>query len=259
MSKYVFALVFVTLSGWSSFAMMNSVDTTCNAPELICKAAANQDRSLYVRDRCRYEQKIRVERFKLQNGNEKMEEVRETGVMVQPAASIDKTGQTPVDVRVMTDTDKNGNPKGKVGSNDKTLLSFGAVWDLAFFPLLPEKIKNYTFQEMVTERKNERWYRFAPKPEVIDQPLASGVVMLDPQTGEVLTIKIEGLHNLSVLDKNAGKLKTFYATIDYSQFQGALRIPTLASGGGISDIPRFGGNFRFRFSEGKYVIVAKVD
>ena len=67
------------------------------------------------------------------------------------------------------------------------------------------------------------------------------------------------LHNLEVLDKNAGKLKTFYATIDYSQFQGALRIPTLASGGGISDIPRFGGNFRFKFQEGKYVIASKID
>jgi hypothetical protein len=259
LSKYVFALFFVTLFGLSAFAIANSADSTCNAPELICKAAANQDRSLYVRDRCRYEQKIRVERFKLNNGNEKMEEVRETGVMVQPSDKPDKTGQTPVDVRVISDTDKNGNPKGKVNADDKTLLSFGAVWDLAFFPLLPEKIKNYNFQELVAERKNEKWYRFAPKPEITDQPLASGVVMLDPQTGEVLTIKIEGLHNLGVLDKNAGKLKTFYATIDYSQFQGALRIPTLASGGGVSDIPRFGGNFRFKFQEGKYVIVAKVD
>jgi hypothetical protein len=259
LSKYVAALVCVILSGLPSFAGRALTDGNCTAPELICKAAANQDRSLYVRDRCRYEQRIRVERFKLKDGNENMEEVRETGVVVQPAASADKTGQTPVDVRVISDTDKNGNPKGKVNADDKTLLSFGAVWDLAFFPLLPEKLKNYNFQELVTERKNERWYRFAPKPEVIDQPLASGVVMIDPQTGEVLTIKIEGLHNLSVLDKNAGKLKTFYATIDYSQFQGVLRIPTLASGGGVSDIPRFGGNFRFKFQESKYVIVAKVD
>ena len=34
----------------------------CTAPELICKAAANQDRSLYFRDHCRYEQKIHIER-----------------------------------------------------------------------------------------------------------------------------------------------------------------------------------------------------
>jgi hypothetical protein len=259
LSKYVFALICLVLLGFSSSAETALTDSNCNAPELICKAAANQDRSLYVRDRCRYEQKIRVERFKLQGGNEKMEEVRETGVVVQPATAPDKTGQTPVDVRVISDTDKNGNPKGKVNAGDKTLLSFGAVWDLAFFPLLPEKLRNYNFQELVTERKNERWFRFAPKPEVIDQPLASGVVMIDPQTGEVLTVKIEGLHNLNVLDKNAGKLKSFYATIDYSQFQGVLRIPTLASGGGVSDIPKFGGNFRFKFQESKYVIVAKVD
>jgi hypothetical protein len=259
LTRYVLTLVWVTLFGVLAFPKPDFPQATCTAPELICKAAANQDRSLYVRDRCKYEQKIYVERFKLAGGNEKMEEVRETGVVVQPADQPDKTGKTPVDVRVISDTDKKGNPKGKVDANDKTLLSFGAVWDLAFFPLLPEKLKNYNFQEVVAERQTEKWYRFAPKPEVVDQPLASGVAMLDSQTGEVLTIKIESLHNLEVLDKNAGKLKTFYATIDYSQFQGALRIPTLASGGGISDIPRFGGNFRFKFQEGRYVIVSKID
>jgi hypothetical protein len=259
LTRYVFALVWVLFLGMASFSQRTATQNPCDAPELVCKAAINQDRSLYVRDRCKYEQKISVERFKLNNGNEKVEEVRETGVVVQPATAPDKTGKTPVDVRVISDTDKKGNPKGKVDPDDKTLLSFGAVWDLAFFPLLPELLKYYNFQEVVTERNSEKWYRFAPKPQVVDQPLASGVVMLDSQTGEVLTIKIEGLHNLDVLDKNAGKLKSFYATIDYSQFQGALRIPTLASGGGVSDIPRFGGNFRFKFQEGKYVIVSKID
>ena len=37
----------------------------CTAPELICKASANQDRSLYFRDHCRYEQKIHIERFRV--------------------------------------------------------------------------------------------------------------------------------------------------------------------------------------------------
>ncbi len=259
MTRYIFSLLFIMLCGFSSLALPTDNADDCKAPELICKAAANQDRSLYVRDRCRYEQKIRVERFKIKNGKEQFEEIRETTVDVQPAVQIDKTGQTPVNVRVIADTDKQGNPKGKVGADDKTLLSFGAVWDLAFFPLLPEKVNLYNYQELVADRKNERWYSFKPKPEITDRPLASGVVMLDPQTGEILTIKIDSLHNLSVLDKNAGKLKSFQATIDYSQFEGALRVPTLASGGGVSDIPRFGGNFRFNFSEGKYRTVAKID
>jgi hypothetical protein len=231
----------------------------CNAPELICKAASNQDRSLYMRDRCRYEQKIRVERFKLKDGSERMEEVRETSVSVEPSGKPDKTGQTPVIVRVLSDTDKKGNPKNSVNEEERTLLSFGAVWDLAFFPLLPEKIKYYNFQEVVAERKNEKWFRFVPKAEAAGVPLASGVVMLDPQTGEVLTVKIESLHNLDVLDKEAAKLRTFNSTIDYSQFQGALRLPTLASGSGISGIRRFEGSFRFRFEEGRYRIINKID
>ena len=253
--KYIAAAVLLTLLCLSSFASLPQ----CKAPELICKAAANQDRSLYVRDRCRYEQKLRVERFKLTNGQEKMEEVRDTTVAVQMAAKADKTGGVPVEVEVIADTDKNGNPKGKVNAGDKTLLSFGAIWDLAFFPLLPEKIQYYNFQEVVAERQTEKWYRFVPKPEVRDIPLAEGTVMLDPQTGEVLTVKIERLHNLETVDKNAAKLRTFAVTIDYSQFQGALRMPTLASGSGLSGISRFEGNFRFTFSEGKYVVVAKID
>jgi hypothetical protein len=231
----------------------------CTAPEMICKAAANQDRSLYVRDRCRYEQKITLERYKLKDGEEKPEEKRETSVIVEPAQKPDKTGQTLVNVRVTADTDKTGNPKSKVNEDERTLLSVGAIWDLAFFPLLPEKLKHYNFQEVIPERKNEKWYRFIPKAEVTDVPLAAGVVMLDQQTGEILTIKIESLHNLDVLDKEAAKLRSFNATIDYSQFEGALRMPTLAAGSGVSNIRRFEGNFRFRFEEGKYRPMYKLD
>lgn len=230
----------------------------CKAPELICKAAGNQDRSLYLRDHCRYEQKIRIERYKLKGDKEQMEEVRETTVAVEPADKADKTGQVPVMVSVLSDTDKRGNPKSKVNEDETTLLSFGALWDLAFFPLLPEKINFYNYQEVVADRKNERWYRFTPRAGATDRPLAAGTVMLDATTGEILTIKIESLHNLEVLDKEAAKLRSFNATIDYSQFEGTMRLPTLASGSGTSNIRRFEGNFRFRFEEGKYRIVGKM-
>ncbi|HLG15319.1 MAG TPA: hypothetical protein VJH03_12565 [Blastocatellia bacterium] len=253
--KHVVSFALITMTFLSQAAAADD----CTANELICKAARNQDRSLFVRDRCRYQQTIRVERFRLKGDEEKLEEVRETSVMVEPADNPDKTGQTPVDVRVIADTDKYGNPKRNVNEDDKTLLSFGAVWDLAFFPLVPERIKYYTFQEVVADRRNEKWFRFVPRPEVTDQPLASGIAMLDPQTGEVLTIRIEGLHNLEVLDKNARKMRSFHATIDYSQFQDVLRMPTLASGGGVSEISRFTGTFRFRFEEGRYLIVRKID
>lgn len=231
----------------------------CTAPPLICKAAANQDRSLYVRDHSRYQQKIRVERSKSGDASDKDSEVRETTAMVEPDTKPDKTGRVPVVVKVISDTDKHGNPKKRVAENDTSFLSFGAVMDLAFFPLLPENLKFYEFQEVVADRKNEKWYRFSPKPDATNVPLASGTVEIDPDTGEVLTIKIDGLHNLDKLDKEARRLKSFSATIDYSQFEGALRMPTLASGSGISEIPRFQGHFKFNFEEAKYVLVAKVD
>jgi hypothetical protein len=74
-----------------------------------------------------------------------------------------------------------------------------------------------------------------------------------------MTIRIESLHNLDALDKEAAKLRSFNATIDYSQFEGTLRMPTLATGGGVSNIRRFEGTFKFQFEEGKYVPVYKLD
>lgn len=242
-----------------AFAAASVSAQTCDAPELICKAAANQDRSLYFRDHCRYEQKIHVERYKVKGDKETAEELRDTTVTVEPAKKPDKTGETPVLVRVTADTDKKGNPKDRIKEDEPTLLSFGAVWDLAFFPLLPERVKYYSFQEVVADRKNERWFRFVPRPEVTNVALASGVAQLDPQTGEVLTIKIEGLHNLDTVDKEASKMKSFNATIDYSQYEGSLRMPTLAGGAGGSGIRRFEGNFKFRFEEGKYVPLFKLE
>src|SRR5262249_34865243 len=35
----------------------------CDAPDLVCRASQNQDRSLFVRDRCRFEQHLLMERF----------------------------------------------------------------------------------------------------------------------------------------------------------------------------------------------------
>jgi len=239
--------------------VVSAVAQTCDAPELVCKAAANQDRSLYFRDHCRYEQKIHVERYKIKGDKEAVEELRDTTVIVEPAKKPDKTGDVPIVVRVIADTDKKGNPKESVKENEPTLLSFGAVWDVAFFPLLPERVKFYNFQEVIADRKNERWFRFVPKADVTNTALASGVAQLDPQTGELLTIKIEGLHNLEVLDKEASKMKSFNATIDYSQYEGTLRMPTLASGAGASGIRRFEGNFKFRFEEGKYVPLFKLE
>ena len=242
-----------------AFFAVSAGAQTCTSPELICKAAANQDRSLYFRDHCRYEQKIHVERYKVKGDKEATEELRDTMVTVEPAKKPDKTGDTPVIVRVTADTDKKGNPKDRIKEDEPTLLSFGAVWDLAFFPLLPERLKYYSFQEVIADRKDERWFRFVPRPDVTNVALASGVAQLDPQTGEVLTVKIEGLHNLETVDKEASKMKSFGATIDYSQYEGTLRMPTLASGAGVSGIRRFEGTFRFRFEEGKYVPLFKLE
>src|SRR3954453_18058406 len=89
-------------------AAQPTIADDCKAPELICKAAGNQDRSLYMRDHCHYEQRLRLERFKVKDGQERPEETRETTVEIEPAAKADKSGQVPVSVSVISDTDRKG-------------------------------------------------------------------------------------------------------------------------------------------------------
>ncbi|MEW6734845.1 MAG: hypothetical protein AB1489_26200 [Acidobacteriota bacterium] len=232
----------------------------CNAPQLICLAAKNQDLSLTLRDHCRYQQRVRIELFKKKKGGEEgdLDKVRETTVVVEPSTNIDETGKYPVLSRVVEDTDDKGKPKKNVDPKARTGLASGAFLDLIFFPLLPEKISYYEFEEIVSDRQGEKLYRFLPKPGSTSVTLASGKVYLNPQTGAVLTLKIDSLHNLEVLDKVLKKLESVYATVDFSEFEGKYRMPTYAKGGGVSDVSKFKGIFKFNFEESKYTQVLKL-
>jgi hypothetical protein len=87
--------------------------------------------------------------------------------------------------------------------------------------------------------------------------LASGVVYLNEQ-GEMLTLTIDGMYNLEVLDKSLKNIRSISVTVDYSQFNDRFRMPTLARGEGLSDVARFDGYFKFSFEEGNYRPVLKM-
>ncbi|MCS6884806.1 MAG: hypothetical protein RMM17_03735 [Acidobacteriota bacterium] len=229
-------------------------------PELVCKASKNQDRSLTMRDHCRYQQRASVQLYKkLKDGTAgSLEKTRETTVIVEPSMQPDETGRYPVITRVVADTDDKGRPKSKVDPNAKTGLTSGAFLDIIFFPLLPEKLKYYQFEELESDRAGEKLFRFYPKPGATQEPLASGKVYLNPESGAVLTLKIEGLYNLEVMDKVLKNLGKVFATVDFSEFDGKYRMPTYATGGGISDVRGFKGVFKFVFEESKYTQVLKL-
>jgi hypothetical protein len=234
-----------------------------DATALINKAAYNQGHSLYVRDRCRYEQRLLMERYKYDKKTEQPGDLvakRQTTVVVEPAQQPDETGQIPVLTRVVDDTNDKGEPKDKVDPNARTGLASEAFLDEVFFPLVPENIDFMTFQEVPSNATGERWFKFAPKTDAQpDRPLASGIVQLSATTGEVLTMRISGFSNLKAIDKHLDKILSFTAVIDYSQFGGTLRMPTAANGSGVSDVSRFDGYFKFIFEEGKYAPVLKVE
>ena len=231
-------------------------------PDLIQRASQNQDQSLSARDRSKYEQSIHVEKVNpsARPGEaQRVESTQDTVVLVEPSAVPDKTGEYPVNVRVIQDTDDKGRPKNKVDPNAKTLLSFGAVWDSAFYPLLPEKIRYYSYDEIVSDKPNERVFKFTPR---VDAPntlvLAMGTVSIDSKKGEVLTIKIDGLRNLGALDKHLEDLRSFTSVTDYSEFEGKYRFPTFSKGLVVSEVSHFKGNFRYSFEESKYIQVLAV-
>jgi hypothetical protein len=235
----------------------------CDAPELICKAALNQGHSLYIRDRCRYEQRLKMERFKYDKRRQAVGEriaLRLTTVVVEPAPEPDETGNIPVLTRVIADTNDVGVPKTHVDPKAPTGLTSGALLDTIFFPLLPENLQYLQFEETPAETEGERWYRFSPRIDVVaDRPLASGIAQLDAKTGEVLTIRVDAMSNLIKLDERLDKLRSLTAIVDFSQYGGKYRLPAAANGSGVSEVSRFNGFFKFVFEEGKYVPVMKLD
>lgn len=240
-------------------------DGALGTDKLVEKAAFNQGHSLYVRDRCRYEQRLLMERYRFDKKTDQPGPLlakRQTTVIVEPGTAPDETGNTPVNTRVVEDTNDKGEPKDKVDPNARTGLASGVFLDQIFFPLLPENVQYMSFNEIASETPGERWIRFGPKdgaglPD--DRALASGVVQVDANTGEVLTIRINGLTNLKAVDKHLDRILSFSAVIDYSQFGGSLRMPTAANGSGVSEVSRFDGYFKFIFEEGKYAPVLKID
>ncbi|MBL8151072.1 MAG: hypothetical protein JNN15_14185 [Blastocatellia bacterium] len=235
-------------------------DSSCEAPELICKASSNQNQSLTMRDHCRYQQRASVQLYKKEKSGErgKLDKNRETTAIVEPASQPDETGRYPVVTKVVSDTDDKGKNKNSVDPNARTILSLGAFFDIIFFPLLPEKIRYYEFKEVGSDRPGEKLYSFRPKTGATQETLASGQVYINAESGAVLTIKVDTLHNLELLDKNLKKLENVYATVDYSEFDGKYRMPTFAKGGGSSDVKGFKGIFTFTFEESKYNQVLKL-
>lgn len=262
----VWAIFAVAAAGFGTSAGVASQEESYpGVPEIVVKAARNQGHSLYVRDRCRYEQRLLMERFKFDKRLHQQGELlatRTTTVVVEPSSKPDETGFIPVVTRVVADTNDKGEPKENVDPNARTGLASGAFLDQVFFPLLPENLPFLNFEETPSTADGEIWFKFSPKaslPSDLKRPLASGVAQLDAKTGEVLTIRISGFVNLRALDKQLDKIQSFTANVDFSQFGGALRMPSTANGSGVSNVSRFDGYFKFIFEEGKYAPVMKID
>src|SRR5258708_19935701 len=76
-------------------------------PELIQRAAANQDQSLGARDRSRYEQSIHVEKVNPSSRPgepQRIESTQDTVVLVEPSKTPDNTAPYPLNLPLIPDT-----------------------------------------------------------------------------------------------------------------------------------------------------------
>ncbi|MBX7219325.1 MAG: hypothetical protein K1Y36_05230 [Blastocatellia bacterium] len=225
-----------------------------NVPELICKTACNQHQSLVIRDRCTYQQKLHMERYEKpkEAGGAMGKNLQNRDTRVKITYRKDETGEYLAEPTVIEDTDDRGVPKTKVDPKANTGLASQAFLDLIFFPLLPEKLPYYEFEKVPGKFEGEVGYRFKPRPNVKGVPLAGGIAYINGQTGAMLTLQLDAMYNLEVLEKHLKDVESINATVDYSEFSGRFRMPTLARGEGLSNVTKFKGIFKFTFEESKY-------
>jgi hypothetical protein len=237
-------------------------------PELILRAAHNQDQSMAVRDRMRYRQELTVTRFALEGGSMSATPVdedsgkklgeRTTVVTIEPSLTPDEKGRYEVIVRVVSDTDDHGQPKSKIDPKAQPGLLVEVLWDELFFPLQEEKLSFLKFESLSSADPDIAQFHFEPKSQSRAVILASGKVFIEVATGNIKEVEIDSLYNLRTIHKQLDKLERISAQIEYAPFRGVWNLPSYAIGQGVSRLPHLEGFFRFSFKESGYEPVMKI-
>lgn len=238
-------------------------------PHLILLAAHNQDQSMAVRDRTRYQQELTVQRFalapknkkevvdSLETNSKKLGE-RKTVVSVEPSLTPDEKGRHEVLVQTVSDTDDQGQPKIKMDPKAQPGLLVEILWDELLFPLQEEKIPFLKFESLPSSDPALALFRFGPAARPRTMVLASGVIAIDTLTGGVKEIQIEALHNLQAIHKQLSKLERISARVEFTPYRQIWNLPRRATGEGISHLPHWEGFFLFTFAETGYEPVMEI-
>ncbi|MDD5544934.1 MAG: hypothetical protein PHX83_17340 [Acidobacteriia bacterium] len=244
-----------------------SSQPSSDIPEIIRRAAHNQDQSMAVRDHTRYRQQLTVQRFDMKTvasnsaseipPGQKLGE-RSTVVTVEPSLTPDEKGRYEVLVRVVSDTDDQGRPKAQVDPKAQPGLLVEVLWDEVFFPLQEEKLPFLKFESITSADPNVVQFHFEPKGKTSSIILASGTVTLDRKTSTIERLHIESLQNLQSLNKLLGRIESLSADVEFKLFRGIWSLPNSASGRGVSRLPHLDGLFTFQFEESGYEPVMKI-
>jgi hypothetical protein len=238
-------------------------------PDIIQQAAHNQDQSMAVRDRTRYRQQLITERFALRPNQKpptiegEMSSLKKLGerttvVTAEPSLTPDPHERYEVLVRIISDTDDQGQPKPNVDPKSQPGLLVEILWDEIFFPLQEEKLPFLKFDPVDSEDSTVARYHFEPIAQPKTIILASGTVSIDRETGRVKDIHIDSLYNLRSIHKQLAKLDSISADIKFASFRDMWSLPSSATGYGISHLPHLEGFFRFKFQESGYEPVMKI-
>jgi hypothetical protein len=213
------------------------------------KVAKNQDLSGAYRDRCVYQMKIGVRRYKNKDWKEEAIAQRQTTMEAAPNAKGE------VQTRMLADTDDKGRPR-KPDPKERYLLGTVNFLEALFFPFYPEKIARYDLGAMEIIEENGRTLlsvAFIPRSDIADAPLIDGIGYFLQSTGELVKLEIKSLRNFEILSKEFSKLQTLEATVEYTPAGDGLRLPLRATGHGVGRLKQLEGMFRFTYEESGHV------
>lgn len=223
---------------------------------LLVKMGEHQERSQSAYKAMTFEQKAVVERYKPRKQLQQADQVTSRREIVVRYAPADN-GE--FQVTLVSDTNQNASKKsskkkkGKEGKESDSLAK--QLISPLLFPMTTENVQHCKFTVLLA-LPDMVLLGFEPEPMTTD-PIFSGQVFANPETGEIYRLKIDAIHNFEKINKKFKYLKTLSVAVDYPSRPDGYRFPSYMQGNGYAKVWIVKGNFRFDITESGYITASE--
>lgn len=236
---------------------LNRGDILMPNDPLLVKMAEYQERSQRQYKSMTFEQKAIIERYK---PRKKLQEKDRVTMHREIVARYSLDGKGELQASLISDSDKKAFEKyqkeqakkqargERAGVKEKSLAE--KLISPILFPMTTENVQKCKFTVLLA-LPEMLLLRFEPEPMNAD-PIFSGQVFVNPQTGEIHRLEIDALYNFEKIEKRFKYVKQFNVAIDYPRQPGGYRFPSFMQGKGFAKVLFFKGDFRFEITESGY-------